>query len=151
MPINTKNQKEDSRQLLIRQLAIPKKVRAIVLSYIKDPEILKFFHSACSAIWVVLITEIDNTAISGADIWITDIFDENIPLQSLAQQRVIPVVPFNWSKIYTEFDPMKFEGNAFLFESMNEFQMFEKLIRALENMRYAGDKRMLLQNVEKSF
>jgi hypothetical protein len=44
---------------------------------------------------------------------------------------------------------MKFEGNAFIFDSINEFQMFEKLIRALENMRYAGDKRMLLANVEK--
>jgi hypothetical protein len=26
--------------------------------------------------------------------------------------------------------------------------MFEKLIRAIENMRYAGDKRTLLQNIE---
>ena len=44
---------------------------------------------------------------------------------------------------------MKFLGNAFIFETADQFQMLEKLIRALENMRYAGDKRMLLDNVEK--
>lgn len=90
-------------------------------------------------------------AIVGADIWITDILDESIPLHILAQHRVVPVIPISSDKSFSEFDPMKFEGNAFLFGEVNQFQMFEKLIRALENMRYAGDKRMLLQNVEKTF
>lgn len=90
-------------------------------------------------------------AILGADIWITDVLREDIPLQVLSQQRVVPVIPLSSDKNFSEFDPMKFEGNAFLFEKANQFQMLEKLIRALENMRYAGDKRMLLQNVEKTF
>ena len=90
-------------------------------------------------------------AMVGADIWITDILDESIPLHILAQYRVVPVIPISSNKSFLEFDPMKFEGNAFLFGEVNQFQMFEKLIRALENMRYAGDKRMLLQNVEKTF
>jgi hypothetical protein len=89
-------------------------------------------------------------AIAGADIWITDVIDDTIPVAELAQHRVVPVVPASQSKVFAEFDPMKFEGNAFIFDSVNQFQMFEKLIRALENMRYAGDKRMLLQNVEKT-
>lgn len=151
MPINPKNQKEEKRVALLRHLGLPKGTRAIVLSYIKDPQIRIFFQSACTAIWVALITEIDDTAIVWADIWITDILDEAIPLQLLAQHRVVPVIPISSNKNFSEFDPMKFEGNAFLFEWVSQFQMFEKLIRALENMRYAGDKRMLLQNVEKTF
>ena len=88
-------------------------------------------------------------SLAGADIWITDVIDDAIPLAELAQHRVVPVIPVSGSKLFAEFDPMKFEGNAFLFEKVNQFQIFEKLIRALENMRYAGDKRMLLANVEK--
>jgi hypothetical protein len=55
-------------------------------------------------------------AILGADIWITDTLTEDIPLQVLSQQRVVPVIPMSSNKSYAEFDPMKFEGNAFLFE-----------------------------------
>jgi hypothetical protein len=106
-------------------------------------------QSACDAIGVTLITSIDTMSLAGADIWITDILDDTIPIAELAQHRVVPVVPISQSKVFAEFDPMKFEGNAFIFDTVNQFQMFEKLIRALENMRYAGDKRMLLTNVEK--
>ncbi len=153
MPINNKNQKEESRSSLLRHLGLPKGIRAVVLSYIKDPQILWFFQNACEAMGVVLITEIDDMAISGSDIWITDILDETLPIQELSQKRVVPVIPIisPYSKVFSEFDPMKFEGNAFLFESVNQFQMLEKLIRALENLRYAWDKRMLLQNIENTF
>jgi hypothetical protein len=44
---------------------------------------------------------------------------------------------------------MKFEGNAFLFDEKNEYQIFAALIRFLENVRYPGDKKTLLQNVMK--
>jgi len=42
---------------------------------------------------------------------------------------------------------MKFDGNAFLFEKVDEYQMFAALVRYLENVRYPGDKRTLLKNV----
>lgn len=151
MPITPKNKKDDERSALLRQLGFPKWTRAIVLSYIHDPEILSFFHDACLAIGVVLVTSIDEMTIAWADIWITDNLDDTIPMQQLSQQRVVPVIPASIHRAFSEFDPMKFEWNAFIFEKVNTFQMFEKLIRALENMRYAGDKRMLLQNVEKTF
>ncbi len=151
MPVNPKNKKENERANLLRSLNLSKWTRAIVLSYIRDPHILAFFRDACEAIGVSLITKIDDTCIAWADIWIADILDETIPMQILSEQRVVPVIPISTNKIFSEFDPMKFEWNAFIFEKVDQFQMFEKLIRALENMRYAGDKRMLLQNVEKTF
>lgn len=88
-------------------------------------------------------------SLAGADIWITDTLDESTPIVELSKNRVVPVIPASNNTRFAEFDPMKFEGNAFIFEKANQFQMFEKLIQALENMRYAGDKRMLLANVEK--
>lgn len=150
MTINSKNKKEELRSLLLHNRSLPKNTRAIVLSYIQNPEILEFFRVACEAIWVVFIVDIDDTATSGSDIWITDMINDTIPLEILCKNHVIPVVPWElqYKKIFMEFDPMKFEWNAFIFEKKNQFQMFEKLIRAIENMRYAGDKRTLLQNVE---
>lgn len=151
MPITPKNKKENERANLLRSLNLSKWTRAIVLSYIRDHHILAFFQGACEAIGVTLITTIDDVAMAWADIWITDSLDEMIPMQTLSQQRVVPVIPMSTNRVFSEFDPMKFEWNAFIFEKVNQFQMLEKLIRALENMRYAGDKRMLLQNVEKTF
>ena len=150
MPIKTKNQKEEARAALLRKLELPKSTRAIVLSYIQDDHMRDWIQWALSALGVVLITQIDSDSIAGADIWITDKLNDTIPELLLCQNRLVPVVPRTSqdSSLYSEFDPMKFTGNAFIFDSVNEFQMFEKLIRALENMRYAGDKRMLLQNVE---
>ena len=149
MAINPKNQKEEARTVLLRHLGLPKSTRATVISYIKDPQIHSFLSIACQSIGVTLITDIDNISLSGADIWITDTIDDTIPLLALAQNRVVPVVPLSNSKQFSEFDPMRFEGNAFIFEQVNQFQIFEKLIRALENMRYSGDRRLLLANVEK--
>ncbi len=149
MPTNPKNQKEEARSILLRHLWLPKGTRATVLSYINNKDIFLFMQSACQAIWVTLITTIDDMSIAGADIWITDTLFDDIPVWQLAQHRVVPVVPISSSSLFAEFDPMKFEGNAFIFEGVNQFHMFEKLVRALENMRYAGDKSMLLANIEK--
>ncbi len=149
MPNNPKNQKEEARSALLRHLWLPKGTRATLLSYIQDTDIFSFMQSACQAIWVILITTIDDLSIAGADLWVTDSVTDTIPIADLAKHRVIPVVPVSSSALFAEFDPMKFEGNAFIFEKVDQFQMFEKLIRALENMRYAGDRRMLLENVEK--
>jgi hypothetical protein len=65
------------------------------------------------------------------------------------QNAVVPIVPITnpLSKKFSEFNPMKFEGNAFLFEPVNQYQMFAAIVRYLENVRYPGDKRTLLQNV----
>jgi hypothetical protein len=46
---------------------------------------------------------------------------------------------------------MKFEGNAFLFATADKYLILEKLIRYLENIRYAGDRRTLINNVGKTF
>ncbi len=151
MPTNLKNQKEEKHALLVRTLALPRTTRAVVLSYIVDIEIASFMDVACEAIGVKLISSIDNLAQEWADAFITDIFTENIPTADLMKNGIIPIIPTEnpLKKSLMEFNPMKFEWNAFLFEKTDKFQMFATLVRYLENIRYPGDKRVFLQNVGK--
>ena len=93
MPIKTKNQKEEARAALLRKLELPKSTRAIVVSYIQDERINTWLKGALSALGVVLMTQVDEESIAGADIWITDVFSENIPQSLLCQNRVVGVVP----------------------------------------------------------
>lgn len=69
------------------------------------------------------------------------------------KHSVVPIVPKDHSLITSlrEFDPMKFEGNAFIYDTVNSYLIFEKLICYLENIRYVGDKRTLLNNIGKTF
>lgn len=75
--------------------------------------------------------------------------DTSVPVDTLLQNVVVPIVPTG-DKRFSDFNPMKFEGNAFLFEKVDEYQMFASLVRYLENIRYPGDKRTLLKNVSET-
>lgn len=151
MPTNIKNQKEEKRAALLRALALPKTTRAILLSYIQDEKLMIFLREACDAIGVKLITGIDEAVMAWADAFISDTL-EDIPISELVRSQVVPIIPQSewFEKIFLEFNPMKFEGNAFIFESPNQYLMFEKVVRYLENIRYPGDKRTLLQNIQKT-
>lgn len=152
MTPNIKNQKEEKRAALLRSLALPKTTRAIIVSYVHDETLMISLRDACQAIGVKLVTGIDETVIAWADAFITDQLDETVPLKDLIKNHVVPILPQNeeHAKIFIEFNPMKFEGNAFLFESVNIYTLFEKVVRYLENIRYPWDKRTLLQNIEKT-
>ncbi len=152
MTPNIKNQKEEKRAALLRSLALPKTTRAIIVSYVHDETLMISLRDACEAIGVKLVTGIDETVIAWADAFITDQLDETVPLKDLMKNHVVPILPQSeeHAKTFIEFNPMKFEGNAFLFESVNIYTLFEKVVRYLENIRYPWDKRTLLQNIEKT-
>lgn len=149
MPTNIKNQKEEKRATLLRAHGLPRTTRAIVVSYIHDARIQAFLALACDSLGVVLLHEKNETILAGADAWITDVLDETIPISILIGHVVVPIVP-QGDKRFVDFNPMKFEGNAFLFENINEYQMFASLVRYLENVRYAGDKHTLLKNLSQT-
>jgi hypothetical protein len=150
MSPNIKNIKEEKRTLLTKNLWLPKNTRAIILSYVEDEKKKLFLREACEALSVTLLTGIDSIALEWADAFITDTLDERVPLWELISHHVVPLIPRNkqYEKLFTEFNPMKFEGNAFIFEEATSYLMFEKLVRYLENIRYPWDKRTLLQNLE---
>lgn len=149
MSTNLKNQKEEKHALLMRTLTLPRTTRAIILSYIHDANIESFMMLACDAIGVKLVSNIDDLAREGADAFITDVLSEKIPTDFLMKNGVVPIIPAEnpFTKSLIEFNPMKFEGNAFLFEKVDQYQIFAALVRYLENIRYPGDKRILLKNI----
>ena len=104
MPVNLKNQKEEKRAVLIRTLGVPKTTRAIVLSYIQDQKLQDFMLRACDAIGLKLLTEIDDLAREGADAFIVDVLDANIPLQELMQHAIVPIIPAedSYQKYFSE-------------------------------------------------
>lgn len=85
----------------------------------------------------ILASELPNdfSLQGGFDALITD-HKTLLDIGSYMSQGVVPIVPQSLFPSLQEFNPMKFEGNAFLFEKTQSFHIFEKLIRFLENIRY---------------
>ena len=61
-----------------------------------------------------------------------------LDIVALVKAGVTPILPKKnaFGSNFSEFDPMKFTGNAFLFESTESYHILEKLVRYLENVRY---------------
>ncbi len=149
MPTNIKNQKEESRSFLLRSLGLPKTTRAIILSFVKDEEIKWFLREAWESIGIAFLTWVDAMTIAWSDAFIAEEHDTTIPMVELLSHWVVPIVSKDQygEKVFQDFNPMKFEGNAFLFAEKNKYQMFEKIVSYLENVKYPGDRRTLLGNV----
>lgn len=155
MAVMKNTHKEDTRSQIIHKYSLSPRTRAIVLVDLLDKEIIDFLLEASQSIWVscILMSDIAANLISGADVFISDRKTQSIDVVSMIQHSIVPIIPIenDYPKVFSEFDPMKFEWNAFLFSETNKYLIFEKLIRYLENVRYSGDKRILLTNIAKTF
>jgi hypothetical protein len=157
MPLNKSSQKDEIRSKILRENTLPPKSRALVLLDIADREISEFFLEAGKSLDIAIIiatgSEKEKSEYAGYDAFVSLAKDSKIDIIALVQASVVPILPIEnaYPKTFSEFDPMKFEGNAFLFASADKYLILEKLIRYLENIRYAGDKRTLTGNVEKTF
>lgn len=147
MPTNLKNYKEEKRTALLRALSLLKSTRAIVILYVSDQTVQVFLEEAGKSIGVAIVPDTKENR-EGADIFITDNWSL-APTKDLFSSVVVPIWPLQWShEVWlTEFNPMKFEWNAFLFENVDKYQIFASLVRYLENVKYPGDKRTLLKNL----
>ena len=147
MPSNLKNFKEEKRSALQRSYSLPKTTKALVILFLSDDTLRDFIQEAGKAIDVAFIEDtLENR--EWADVCITDDWSL-VPLEELITSVVVPIWPREWAheKNLSEFNPMKFEGNAFLFEKNDKYQIFAALVRYIENVKYPGDKRTLLKNL----
>ncbi len=157
MPLKKSSLKDEIRSKILRQHNFGFKSRALILLDITDKEIREFLLDAARVLDIVIIPstwrEEEKSDYAGFDACISDGISTHIDIVPLVQSGVVPIIPLEnaFPKIFSEFDPMRFEGNAFLYASVNKFLIFEKLIRYLENIRYAWDKRTLLNNLGKTF
>ncbi len=150
--IQTHGSKNQKKGILLRKSSSPQGTRAIVILDMRDDNVSSFLKESASFIGITLTDTVDRENIAGYDACISDGMGD-IDLVNLMKQSIVPIVTRDHPLISSlkEFDPMKFEWNAFIAESLNSYLIFEKLIRYLENIRYAGDKRILLNNVGKTF
>lgn len=145
---NLKNQKESARATILRKYNLPKNTRVIIFVHMSNPQLQRFVTEACETIGAFVVNSIDQDTIAWLDIFVTDMVDATLPIQQLLKCSVIPVIPVDQSHdVFHEFEPMKFEWNAFLYKKATGFQIFEKIVCALENIRYAWDRRILLKNI----
>ena len=147
--------KEEVRSQIVHAHTLPPRTRAVILLDISDESITTFIERAGEAIWVscIRLDTFDVGHLVGVDALISDRKSQKLDLIAAMQHGVVPILPVenDFPKTFSEFDPMKFEGNAFLFTKIDPYLIFEKLVRYLENIRYTGDKRTLLTNVTKTF
>ena len=119
---------------------------------VQDEMVQNFLLEASQYLDIVLIQDYIAEDAPWYDAIITDGVS-GLDLVSFIQLGIVPIISRTHPLIesFREFDPMKFEGNAFIYETVNPYLIFEKLIRYLENIAYAGDKRTLINNVNKTF
>ncbi len=148
------NLKKEHKKNFLKFFPAHKKSRAIILNYIRNPELKAKIDEACSAIGVFVLhgNEItDNispdTYFGAIDACISDDIEKNPDLDILFLEQIVPILPIETEYKIKEFNPMKFEGEGFLFAENNFYLMFEKICRFLENSQYAGDRRTMIKNL----
>lgn len=139
-------EKKDFRKNFFKQYKIPKTARAIVVNNLENEKIRKSITEACLSVDIFVIENNSDLDFLGIDAIIADKIDKNF-ITNISDNLVIPIILNPKDKIFKEFNPMKFEWNAFLFEKIELFSIFEKISRMLENSLYIGDRRTLLKNI----
>lgn len=148
------NAKKEYKKKFLKFFPSQRKSRAILLNSIENPELKKHVDEACEAIGVFVLhgneitDDIDSDTYFGAiDACVTDSHEKNPELDLVFMQYIVPIFPKESAYRLSEFNPMKFEGNGFLFEETSFFHIFEKICRFLENSQYAGDRRTMVKNL----
>lgn len=148
------NAKKNHKKNFLKKFPKEKKCRSIVLNYVENPELKAKIDEACEAVGIFVLhgNEITDTISSeeyfGAiDACVTDRSDKSPDFDVIFMEQIIPIFPISSEYKLSEFNPMKFEGEGFLFDENNFYKIFEKICRMLENSQYAGDRRMLIKNL----
>ena len=164
MTINTiLSKKSDNKNKIKKLLGIRSKSRALgcICSSIDVTDDFLEWLSFCDADFVVFkdISEMkkyDNIyhvfqedvqkTLSGFDFFICN--GETKDIQGLLKEGVIPIVyKKNYlSSLLQEFNPIKWEGNCFLFDSENKWSMYASVVKYLENYKFPYDNKNLVKN-----
>lgn len=157
MPSSRNSIKDEVRTKIIRTNWFHMKTRAVILLDISDSDISNWLLEAWSVLDISFVISTglpeEKQSYPWFDACISNLKSNYVDIVALVKSWVVPILPQEnlFASNFTEFDPMKFMGNAFLYEKETSYHIFEKLIRYLENVRYSWDKRTLLSNIEKTF
>ncbi|MDD3793967.1 MAG: hypothetical protein PHI37_04085 [Candidatus Gracilibacteria bacterium] len=96
---------------------------------------------------VVAISKVDDNSVIGFDFIVCD--DEINNLNSYFELGITPIVSNknHLSSLLKEFNPVKNEGNSYIYSSLDKWSIFYALIRYLENYKFPFDNKNLVKNV----
>ncbi len=161
--------KESAKAQIRENFAIPKSIPSLALVSIEDEAQRNFLLEGLSAIGIAAVAlHVDSVPelkhvgamkrlhpneLYAFDFVVFDGKDENVDLVKCMKSGIVPIVSQKnvFAGILKEFNPMKFEGNAFLFKDDNPFCMFAQSVSYLENVKFPEDRRVLMKNVLSTF
>jgi len=158
--------KKQANAALVQKYNFPKTNKAVGLVKIQDAKVLKKLLKWCAWLktnFIVMtndVFELESKNISYiAENWILStgldfvICDEATDcITQCFEQGIAPIIAStsNVSSLLSQFNPMRNEGNAYMYDSVNEWSIFATLIRYLENYKFAFDNKNLVKNIFES-
>ena len=96
---------------------------------------------------IYVTKKINNTDIKAFDFVVIDTETTNISKYN--ENAIVSIVPEknHLSSIMKEYNPMKNEGNSYLYSKDNEWSIFHAISRYLENYKITFDNKNLVKNV----
>lgn len=166
--ISLREIKQMAKKNLQALYAFPKTVNSLGIIAIKDPEKRKFVMEGVSAIGlgalvlggerselanIVTVGKISQNELVGFDFFVFDNEHEGVDVIAYMKVGIAPIMPEQnvFSGMLREFNPMKFEGNGFFWESENPYCIFQKVVAYTENIKFPEDRRVLLKNITATF
>lgn len=158
-------QKWVARKQLERTYEIKPNMHALILLDIQSPEIRHMIIEACQTIGVGVILynfrsgqgakyiapSFTGKDFTGFDAVVSDM-EWALPIIELLKVGVIPIIPekSSYGSLFTPFNPIKFQGNAYTYKKVNGYAIFEQIVRFLENKSFPEDHSILIRNVMKT-
>lgn len=97
---------------------------------------------------ITFVTELPENLEVGIDFVI--LTDKEKEIYNLTEKGVTPIISKENSfeeNTIKEFNPMQSEGNGYIFEKNNKWEIFYSLTKYLENYKFPYDNRNLVKNV----
>jgi len=160
-------QKKETSSKIKKSFWLPLKNKALALIKLNNKTILQklYFWLANLDIDFVIVWDFDKDWIDEnfKNIYITDnindkdliafdftVLDSNTTdIWLYKKNAIVPILSIDnhFASIYKEFNPMKSEGNSYLYNKHNEWNIFHAITRYYENFKISFDNKNLVKNV----
>jgi hypothetical protein len=158
-------QKKEKNSLLKKRFSLPTKLKSLWLVKISDKILIKGLRDGLivlpagfileiewikdEKLWenVVATWKIKSDELIGFDFIVCDDTIEN--LNKYFKLWIVPIVGANntLKSVLSEFNPMKNEWNAYIFQENEKWNIFYAITRYLENSKFPFDNKNLTKNI----